>query len=159
MSQANDGSFPTRKKKYSIIETNGFIPFLERAFLRLRQLNESVNQLLHDLGIDSTNLDELDLLQHTDTQEETAYIKLTDLKLYLCAIQDTVKELSSTGCLIDNLDLGKVAWLADDESTAAEITWSFGDKSCQLHAVEADVNSELHVYPDQIGLETRISEE
>ena len=63
MSQKKQSKFPTNNKKYSIEETNGYIPLLEKSFIRLKQLNESVNNILHDLGIDSSDLKELDLLK------------------------------------------------------------------------------------------------
>ncbi|MDG2348395.1 MAG: DUF2203 family protein [Gammaproteobacteria bacterium] len=147
MSQKNKGRFPTRKKNYSLAETNSYIPYLEKSFLRLRQLNESVSIVLSDLGIDTDDLSELDLLKNTDDRNESTYLMLTDLKLYLSAIQNTVRELSETGCLIDNLDQGKVAWPAEKSS---EIFWSFGDKQCQLIATQTEIENEIYLVPNQV---------
>lgn len=159
MSQSKKGKFPTNNKKYSINETNSYIPFLERAFLRLRQLNESVNNLLSDLGIDTSDLGELDLLNNNDASNEATYIKLTDLKLFLSAIQNTVRELSSTGCLIDNLDEGKVVWPADHEENSAEIFWSFGDQHCKLVTKSPVAPDDIYLIPDQAITEARFNED
>lgn len=147
MSHKTTGRFPTNNKKYSLAETNGYIPYLEKSFLRLRQLNESVSNILSELGIDTDDLSELDLLKNTDDNSESAYIMLTDLKLYLSAIQDTIRELSQIGCLIDNLDQGKVVWPAEKSS---EIFWSFGDKQCQLIANQTEIEDEIYLVPNQI---------
>ena len=82
MSQIKHSESPTERKKFTLSETNAYIPMLERSFLRLRQLNESVNNILSDLGIDTSDLSELDLLKNTDEVNEETYIKLTDLKFY-----------------------------------------------------------------------------
>lgn len=149
MSQENMGRFPTNNKKYSLSETNGFIPRLEKSFLRLRQLNESVSHILGDLGVDADNLGDLDLLNNSDDSNEATYMMLTDLKLYLTAIQDTIRELSETGCLIDNLDQGKVVWPAAHSEQTAEIFWSFGDKQCKLISNEASMNNDIYLVPSQ----------
>ena len=160
MSQIKHSESPTERKKFTLSETNAYIPMLERSFLRLRQLNESVNNILSDLGIDTSDLSELDLLKNTDEVNEETYIKLTDLKLYLSAIQDTVRELSKTGCLIDNLDKGKVVWPAFHEENNAEIFWSFGEKQCRLIQSNNQLPNDIYLVPDQIRTtEGRLAED
>ena len=150
MSQKKHSDSLTESKKYTVNETNAYIPLLEKSFMRLRQLNESVNNILDDLGIDTSDLGELDLLKHTDSVNEETYIKLTDLKLYLSAIQDTIRELSKTGCLIDNLDKGKVIWPAFHEDSKAEIFWSFGEKQCRLITGENQLPNDIYLVPDHM---------
>lgn len=159
MSQKENGQSPTKRKKFLISETNAYIPLLERNFLRLRQLNECVQQILSDLGIDSSDLNELDLLKNCDDDTEATYEKLIDLKLYLSAIQDTVRHLSTTGCLIDSLDQGKVTWPADHEDLSAEIFWAFGDKKCRLITSDQICLENAHLYDGQTVSDRVIGEE
>lgn len=160
MSQKISSKFPAESKKFTITETNAYIPLLEKSFMRLRQLNESVNSILYDLGIDTTHLEEQDLLMNSDASNEETYEKLTDLKLYLSAIQDTVRTLSKTGCLIENLDKGKVVWPAIHEENHAEISWSFGKKQCNLIVAENHLSNDLYVLPDHTRTgETRLNED
>ncbi|MEE2770548.1 MAG: DUF2203 family protein [Pseudomonadota bacterium] len=160
MSQKKQSKFPTNNKKYSIEETNGYIPLLEKSFIRLKQLNESVNNILHDLGIDSSDLKELDLLKSNEhTSNEEMYIKLTDLKLYLSAIQSTIRDLTLTGCLIDNLDKGHVVWPADHEASNIEISWVFGDKQCKLVTPATTIPNDIYLVPDQEPTTSMLNED
>ena len=161
MSQKKHSEFPTGSKKFTITETNAYIPHLEKSFMRLRQLNDSVNNILYDLGIETSDLAELDLLKHTESMSEETYVILTDLKLYLSAIQDTVRGLSKAGCLIDNLDQGKVIWSAlHEEDNNAEILWSFGEKQCRLITSDNQLPNDIYLVPDQMPTgESRFNEE
>lgn len=128
MSDKNPSSYPTNNKSYDLSETNQMVPHLEKSFLRLKLLNQSVKTILNDLGLEMHELDAMDTLPEDIITEET-YSKLTDLKLYLSSIQKTVRHLSSFGCLIDNLDKGIVVW---PNESGNEITWKYGDKQCHM---------------------------
>lgn len=134
MSDNNPSSYPTNNKSYDLAETNQMVPHLEKSFLRLKLLNQSVKTILNDLGLEMNDLDTMESLPEDIITEET-YSKLTDLKLYLSSIQKTVRHLSSFGCLIDNLEKGIVVW---PNTSGNEITWKYGDKQCQLAQAHAE---------------------
>ncbi|MAJ82176.1 MAG: hypothetical protein CMF41_04600 [Legionellales bacterium] len=144
MSYKSKTSCLTKEKSFSLDEVNQMIPFLEKTFIRIHQLNSQVKETLQIIGCDEDDfsLDSIDLANNSQKENESVYDLLTDLKLFLSAIQSSVSELSKTGCSIRNLENGHVEWLASIEPDAAYLSWKLGDLSATL--MRDDLPTALH---------------
>lgn len=140
MSDNKTSSFPTNQATYDLAETNQMVPHLEKSFLRIKLLNQSVKAILNELGLEMNELDAMETLPEDIISEDT-YSKLTDLKLYLSTIQKTIRQLSKFGCLIESLDKGIVVW---PNASGNEITWKYGDRQCQMIQSSTDSSPIFH---------------
>ena len=124
----------TKNQSITIDDVNKMIPFLESTFIRIHQLNAQVKDALNMIGCSDNDfdLDELDLSKNSHKENEGVYDVLTDLKLFLSAIQSSVLELSKTGCSIKNLESGHVEWLYAINDEPMSLTWRLGDTRATL---------------------------
>lgn len=124
----------TTAQSITVDDVNKMIPFLESTFIRIHQLNAQVKEALNIIGCGDTefDLEQLDLSNNSHKENEGVYDILTDLKLFLSAIQSSVLELSKTGCSIKNLESGHVEWLYAINDEPMSLTWRLGDTRATL---------------------------
>lgn len=98
---------------YTIDQANMMIPDLDLAFIRIKQMQTQIQDLLKVVkksGVDFVPNDEKQLLLLQNTLDEESIDTLSSLKLLLANMQEEISTISKKGCTITSIDQGVVHW-------------------------------------------------
>lgn len=131
------------KHYFTVQEANATVPLLQHEFARLLQMHAQVKTLLRSLRTIDFLPTEVDFKVAPQGADEEVVDLLSSLKILLQAVQECIQDITDSGCVIQNLELGSVDWLSTRDGRDVFLTWQFGE-SAVTHWHEMDKANERH---------------
>jgi hypothetical protein len=125
------------KKYFSVSEANSMIPFLERSFVRIIQLQHKIRRLY-------SGLDEIGFAPDSETFEIHAVEAPTGvihhrgtLKALIESLRDELQRVHNKGALVRGLKRGLVDWYSRRGGQDIFLCWALGEPEVRhWHPVE-----------------------
>lgn len=121
---------------FSVHEVLGYIEGIADTFLRIHQMQHLIQKCFHLIkhkGIDFVMPVDKNTFNFLEADvDEDAYEAIADLKMLLREMQKRIKEITATGCSIENLELGQVSWPSLQEQETVSLRWQLGQDTVSI---------------------------